>query len=244
MAHLSTKRPRIAQTPMLVLLVTGLIATGCQATKMTLWSWKMPGIGTRGEVLSVTKRATYLDATLKVESQEYRFLFPGRYECTQVIQTGASIEYASFRHLPAVRSSEGSCDPIGILSLKVWVERHRAQMTPARSGHDVSFDVFYRDDEVSLARGEFEFARPVAFRHRRGAGRETSLSLEKNINVIAVIPNQPECEKQLTEGKARAEFHPEQGDPYQLVSGADVCPVLGFARGFQAEKPVGAGRFD
>ncbi len=88
MTGVSSGPLRTARRVQIALLVCGLIVTGCQATKMRLWSWQMPGIGEAGEVLSVTKRASYLDATLKVQDQDYRFLFPGGYECTQVIKAG------------------------------------------------------------------------------------------------------------------------------------------------------------
>ena len=202
----------------------------------------MPAIGTVGEVESVTKRASYLDATLKVQGRDYRFLFPGGYKCTQVIKQGAKIEYASFGHIPAVRGSEGSCDPIGILSLKEWVALYPNEMTPARTGpHEVNFKVFYRDDEVAIVRGQFEFARRVALRER-GARGTKSLSVCKQIPVLAIVPNAPECEKPLTDGKAMGAFSADEAAPYRLLADPDVCPIIGFARVFEAEKPVGAGR--
>ncbi len=226
----------------LALLVCGLIATGCQATKMRLWSWQIPGIGETGEVQSVTKRASYLDATLKVQGQDYRFLFPGGYVCTQVIKAGAKIEYATFGHIPAVRGSQGSCDPIGILSLKKWVTLHPKAMTPARSDpHEVDFKLFYRDDDVALVRGQFQFARRVLLRERGGSGTK-SLSVRKNIPVIAIVPNAPECAKLLADGKAMGTFSADEAAPYRLLADPDVCPIIGFARVFQAERPVGAGR--
>jgi hypothetical protein len=245
MAWLATKRLKTIYRVLPALVLIGIMTTACTATRTTLWSWKMPGIGEEGTVQNVTKRSTYLDATLKVEEHEYRFLFPGGYRCTQVIKPGATIEYTSFGHIPAVRGSEGDCDPIGILSLKEWVNQHRAQMTPARTKAEVSFKVFYRDDDVAFARGEFEFARPVTFREKRGAGLERPLSIRKRIGVIAVIPNTPECQQPLADGKATAEFQPDAEAPYQLLSGADVCPILGLARTFDPPTRSGGGtKFD
>ena len=233
---------RTARRVQIALLVCGLIATGCQATKMRLWSWETPGIGQAGEVQSVTKRASYLDATLKVQDQDYRFLFPGGYECTQVIKAGAEIEYAAFGHIPAVRGSQGSCDPIGILSLKKWVTLHPKATTPeVTSPHEVEFKLFYRDDDVALVRGQFQFARRVVLRER-GARGTKSLSVRKNIPVIAILPNAPECEKLLADGKAMGTFSADEAAPYRLLADPDVCPIIGFARVFQVERPVGAGR--
>ena len=133
MVWLSVNRLKTINRVLPALVLIGIITTACTATRTTLWSWKMPGIGEEGTVQNVTKRSTYLDATLKVKEHEYRFLFPGGYRCTQVIKPGATIEYTSFGHIPAVRGSEGDCDPIGILSLKEWVNQHRSQMTPAQT---------------------------------------------------------------------------------------------------------------
>ncbi len=242
MTGVSLEPLKTARRVPIALLVCGLIATGCQATKMRLWSWQMPGIGQVGEVQSVTKRASYLDATLKVQGQDYRFLFPGGYVCTQVIKAGAEIEYATFGHIPAVRGSQGSCDPIGILSLKKWVTLHPKAMTPARTRpHEVDFKLFYRDDDVVLVRGQFEFARRVLLRERGGSGTK-SLSVRKNIPVIAIVPNVPECAKLLADGKAMGTFSADEAAPYRLLADPDVCPIIGFARVFQAERPVGAGR--
>ncbi len=242
MTGVSLEPLKTARRVPIALLVCGLIATGCQATKMRLWSWQMPGIGQAGEVQSVTKRASYLDATLKVQGQDYRFLFPGRYVCTQVVKAGAEIEYATFGHIPAVRGSQGSCDPVGILSLKKWVTLHPKAMTPARTDpHEVDFKLFYRDDDVALVRGQFEFARRLLLRERGGSGTK-SLSVRKNIPVIAIVPNAPECAKLLADGKAMGTFSADEAAPYRLLADPDVCPIIGFARVFQVERPVGAGR--
>ena len=82
------------------------------------------------------------------------------------------------------------------------------------------------------------------FRKTRGAGLDKSLEVRKSIPILAIIPNTPECEKPLTEGKAMAEFHPDEGEPFRLLADPYVCPVLGFARGIEIEKAVGAGRID
>jgi hypothetical protein len=114
---------------------------------------------------------------------------------------------------------------------------------PASDTRDVSFEVFYQDDEIALVRGEFyNFARWVVFREARGGGLGESRSVRKQVPVVVAVPNRPECKTALAEGKATARFRPSEGNPFQLTSGSEVCPILGFARVFQAPTPVGTGR--
>ena len=244
-----TRIPATQFTPsgrvLVALMVIGLMGAGCAITRMGMWNWKMPGVGTDGTVVDVTKRGTYLDGTLQVRAEEYRFLFPANYRCTQIIKPEAKIEFATIGHIPVVRGPGGDCDPIGILSLQKWVARHRRQITPARTEADVEFEVFYQDDEVAFARGRFEFANRVVFRESRGAGLERPVSVKKNIGVIVVIPVTAACEKPLAEGQGHAQFRPEEQAPFRLVVGDEVCPILGLARISEPPKAVGGGtKFD
>jgi hypothetical protein len=218
------------------------LVPGCTTTKRRLWSWYIPGFGQSATVSEVSKRANYLDATLVFEKGEpLRFLFPGHYTCTQVIQDERKVEFLSAPLASAVRGPEGRCDPVGILSLDVYARRHPRKIEPAERSRDVSFRVVYRDDDVAFVQGQYRFARPVAMANWRGSGLESDVSVGRTAEVLAIVPNAPECAEQLDAGKARAEFH-EEGTPFRLIAGDQVCPVLGFARVYQPKPSLGGAR--
>ena len=224
------------------LAAAALLITGCASTKMQWWSWEMPGVGQEAEIERVTKRGSYLDATLNVEGEKLRFFFPSGYTCTQVIKPGATVDYIAALPGPGVRSSDGRCDPVGILSLAEWLKRYPREMTPGQPGREINFEVFYRDKDVALARGQFHFKGYRVVRELRPSGFQRSIAVRKTIRVIGVIPNSPECQKPLADGAATAEFHPDDPNPFQLRSGQEVCPLLGLTRTFEVPRPIGAGK--
>jgi hypothetical protein len=152
------------------------------------------------------------------------------------------VDYVAVRPGPGVRNVEGRCDPVGILSLAEWVKRYPSHLTPAEPVRDISFEVFYTDDDVALARGEFHFKGYRMVQQLQPSVRGRTTAITKEIKVIGVIPNTPECQKSIQEGKATAEFHPDTDQPFQLRSGDDVCPLLGLARTFEVPRPVGSGK--
>jgi hypothetical protein len=209
---------------------------------MRWWSWGLPGVGQEAEVVSVDKRHSYLDTTLDVEGEKYRFFFPAGYTCTQVIKPGAKVDYVAVRPGPAVRNVDGRCDPVGVLSLAEWVQRFPRQLTPAEPVRDITFDVFYTDKDVALARGEFHFKGYRLVQQLQPAPRARTTAIKKEIRVIAVIPNTRVCRTPIKEGKATAEFHPDSEHPFQLRSGKDVCPILGLVRTIEVPRPIGSGK--
>lgn len=224
-----------------LLLAVALGTSACTSTQARLWSWGLPGFGQEASVKSVEQRQQLLDAKLQVDGEEYRFLFPGSYECTQVVKPGNVVDYGDYGLLPRVRSADGRCDPIGVLSLEKWAVRHRRAMTPANREAEVTFEEFYRDDDVVLVRGTFHFAHWVVLRQTRGGGLDEARKIVRQTPVIAVIPNRPECQKALSAGRAKAEYY-EEGAPYRLVSEGDVCLVLGMAKSYQPPRKLPGGQ--
>jgi hypothetical protein len=209
-----------------------LVLAGCAWSRAKLWSAGLTGES--AEVTAVSKRDLYLDATLDVGGEPYRFFFPSSYDCTQIVAQGNSVEYAEIGLLPAVQKGGKRCDPVGVLSLEQWATRHGREMTPEKRETEVDFEVSYRDEEVIFARGEFRFARFVELRERTGGGGGygDTHALARATPVIAVLPNTPECEAAIAVGHAKSVFS-EQGAPYTLVRDAHRCEVLGMVRVYQ-----------
>lgn len=223
-----------------ILVACALLLAGCNWTRSALWSTGLTGES--AEITAVEKRDTYLDATLKFDAETLRFFFPGTYDCTQVIKTGQTVEFGDTGLLPAVRSNNVRCDPVGVLSLEQWATRHGREMTPRNKKEDVTFEVFFRDDDMAFARGRFQFAHLVALGDSRGGGAGgDDLTIRSDVPVVAVIPNTPECQAALAAGQAEAHFS-EQGPPYTLVSGEDRCAILGMVRTYQSRKPIRGGQ--
>ncbi len=223
-----------------ILVACAVLLAGCTWTRSALWSSGLTGES--AEITAVEKRKRYLDATLKLDAETLRFFFPANYDCTQIIQPGQTVDFGDIGLLPAVRSGNKRCDPVGVLSLEQWAARHGREMTPKNKQEEVTFEVFYRDDELAFARGRFQFAHLAEMRDTRGAGAGgQDLVLRSEIPVVAVIPNSPECQAALAAGRAEARFS-EQGPPYTLVSGEDRCAILGMVRTFQSRKPIRGGQ--
>ena len=96
-----------------------------------------------------------------------------------------------------------------------------------------------------FARGDFRFAHLSAIRERQGggAGYTDDYTIRRNVPVIAVLPNVPDCQSAIAAGQARAVFA-DEGPPYTLISGDDRCEVLGLVLVFQTKDALMGGQVE
>ena len=192
-----------------------LVCSGCTPQQFLLQAG-LPGTYTKAELLSLRDRSDYLDATLETAGKRLRFFFPRSPECRETLVEGAVLEYAHVGSLGRVRNGEKRCDPIGVLSLAAWRDRGPRQIRRPVPRDQAVFEVFYRDEELVLARGRF----PLAGEIRWTGGLDT----------VGVIPNVDGCRSFLEEGVASMEFRVTGPDAFVLVGKEAFCPMLGFAR--------------
>ena len=176
----------------------------------------IPGTYTRATLSELRERADYLDAVVETAGYRFRFFFPRSEECRETLVEGSALQYAHLGSLGRVRRGDSHCDPIGILSLAQWRDRGPRQIRRPVPRAQAKFEVFYRDEDLALARGRF----PLAGEIRWTGGLDT----------VGVIPIDPDCESILSAGVASMQFRVAGKDPFVLVGEERFCTMLGFAR--------------
>lgn len=165
---------------------------------------------TSSYVSTSTLRGPYIDATLLLQSGEWRFLFPRSATCAEVLLAEASVSYQRRGHFGRVTSSAGaSCDPVGIGTLRRWRRGRRKGATVPSSA--ARFEVIHEDTEVLLLRGRF----PLASR----------LGVPNTFDVVAMVANDELCTPVARSGAATLVFWPSGSRVLQL----SACPVLAVA---------------
>ena len=165
---------------------------------------------TSSYVSTSTLRGPYIDATLLLQSGEWRFLFPRSATCAEVLLAEASVSYQRRGHFGRVTSSAGaSCDPVGIGTLRRWRRGRRKGATVPSSA--ARFEVIHEDTEVLLLRGRF----PLASR----------LGVPNTFDVVAMVANDELCAPVARSGAATLVFWPSGSRVLQL----SACPVLAVA---------------
>lgn len=177
---------------------------------------QLPGSTVPAEVVEVTQRGPYLDATIDVGNLPLRFFFPTSEECRAVVVPDARVEYARVATFGAVRRGGVECVPAGIGTLEHW--RSQAPRVPSRPAprSRASYRVVYTDEETALLRGRFLLAGRIGWL----GGDDT----------LAAVPNRPECAEVLARATASLEFRNSGAYPFRLIAGRGICPVLGFVR--------------
>jgi hypothetical protein len=160
-------------------------------------------------------RADYVDVVVSGERFEYRFLLPPTDDC-RAIAAADDARYTNWGVLGTLRRDELRCEPVGILSLEKWRDRRPRSKGPPVPREQAVYDVFYRDDELALARGRFVLAGKIGF--------------SGGVDSVAVIPNTDECRGVLSRRVSSMEFRPAGPNPLVLIDGDGRCPLLGIAR--------------
>ncbi len=202
-----------------------LTAAACTPRQMLVQAG-VPGSFTRAELSAVRERSDYLDAVVEMAGYRYRFFFPNSPECRETLVEGASVEYAHYGLLGRVRNQEHRCEPNGVLSLEAWRDRGPRRSRQPLPRVQATFEVFYRDEELALARGRF----PLASEIRWAGGWDT----------VGVIPNVADCQAVLEAGVASMEFRAGGSPAFALVGKSRPCPMLGFARPVARSVPSSA----
>ncbi len=165
----------------------------------------------RGSYVSTsTLRGPYIDATLLLQSGEWRFLFPQSATCAAMLRPEAPVSFQNRGHFGLVMGSDGaSCDPVGIGTLRRWRRgRRKGETAPSSAAR---FEVIHEDTEVLLLRGRF----PLASR----------LGVPNTFDVVAMVANDELCAPVARSGAATLVFWPSGSRVLQL----SACPVLAVA---------------
>ena len=200
------------------LLLAALVAASCSTdtTNEIVMQMGLPGGRASASLSLVKERGDYLDIVMESGRRRYRFFLPNEDACRALFVSELAVKYANVGSFGQLQTEDTSCDPVGILSLAEWRNRGpRRQISSVipRSRAELH-EVVYADDDLTLVRGRFLLASEIGF---MGGG-----------DSIAVIPQVEECRGL---GKtASMEFRRAGKQPYTLLNGNQLCPVLGFVQ--------------
>jgi hypothetical protein len=191
----------------------------CESARELAFRMNVPWTSQEMTVSNVAEVGGYVGADLSDDDERssIRFLFPDNRSCRAVITPEARVEYHNLRVLGTVTSPNGSCDPVGIASIREWIRAGYTNPRLAFQRERVSFQVTHRDEQVGFLRGQFLLAGAV-------------LRLTGAYDVILMVPNAPECQSALAEGVSILEFR-ERGKrpPLALLNATQICPVRAVA---------------
>lgn len=161
-------------------------------------------------VRTATLRGPYVDATLSLSSEDWRFLLPQTEACAEVLRPEAPVSYSSVGSFGRVTGPDGSvCDPVGIGTLQRWRgPRREGEMVPSSPA---SWTIIHEDSEVLLLRGRFPLA--------------TRVRVANTFDVVAMVPNDDVCGPIARSGAATLVFRPSGRRVLELGG----CGVLAVA---------------
>ncbi len=165
--------------------------------------------------LGVVVRNGYIDAHIGPQPG-LRFFFPSDETCRGILYEEARVIYVRRGSLGRVEGPDGTmCSAVGIASLREWRDRGpRPRIDRPLPRSPVSFRVVYRDDDLVFARGRFPLASQVGW----ARGEDT----------IALLPTGEACKASIESGVGSMEFRSSGRVPFQIVSGGQNCPIVGF----------------
>lgn len=202
-------------------LVFRLVVSACVATLSfsctsdPIQGSPIPGTGGGVRIEFVTPRGDhYLDTLITTGGKQWRFLLPRAGDC-ETIGTRDDVRYVNSGPLGSLRTKDLRCDPNGTLSLREWRDRISRARPPTIPTGLASYEIFYQDDDLMLARGNFPLLGLMGWT----GGHDT----------VAVIPNVEVCQSLVDRKNATIEYRASGPVPLALLVKDGRCPLLGLA---------------
>lgn len=197
-------------------ILAACAALACTTDEIVVQSG-IPGARASATVELIAPRGDWLDLTSQAGGRETRFFVPNDEACRNLFAGEQAVTYGnSGGRFGAFQAGDRICAPVGVLSLAEWRDRRprrqNASVIP-RSRAELRERV-YVDEELVLIRGRFPQA--------------AQIGITGSSDLIAVIPNSPECRGLEVPGEASMEFRSVGRKPYTLINGRRLCPLLGF----------------
>jgi hypothetical protein len=197
-------------------LAAGCLALACTTDEIVVQSG-IPGARAAAAVELNAERGDWLDVTSQAGGRETRFFVPNDEACRSLFVGEQAVTYSnSGGRFGGFQAGDQTCEPVGVLSLVQWRDRRPRRQTTSvipRSRAELRERV-YSDEALVLVRGRFPLAAQV--------------DITGTSDLIAVIPYTPECEGLEVPGDSSMEFRPVGRQPFTLVNGRQLCPLLGF----------------
>jgi hypothetical protein len=206
-----------------ILVVVATLGVGCASWRKTAWQAGLGSFATDLDVVSVSTRGDYLDATLVGHGLSLTVFAPNSEACASVLAPEASVDYVERGIAGRLKRDGAVCDAIGYgAPLVQRARRPRGQdlrSTPVPRAQ-ATFQTVHEDDEVILLRGRFPLASHVGW-----SGGEQA---------VVAVPNEPVCRAAAEGGVASMEYRPAGHTALVLVGRDALCPIIGLML------PVGA----
>ncbi|MFQ5415971.1 MAG: hypothetical protein ACE5FL_02870 [Myxococcota bacterium] len=200
-----------------VAALVGAFASGCGANQAIVGSG-LPLAAVGASVSLIAERGDHLDVRSDAGGKSHRFFLPNSESCRALFAGERFISYSNDGVFGRFTQGEASCSPVGILSLAAWRDRGPRRQTPEviPRSRAVLKQIVYEDDDLTLVRGRFLLANQIGF-----TGGADS---------IAVIPKLETCAGVPERETASMEFRAAGKQPFTIVNGSRLCPVLGFVK--------------
>lgn len=200
--------------PALVLVCIGsLLACAGDLSPRPEAPSRIPGVNTSYQVTGLAERGEYLDAVFERPGSILRFFFPANDVCRQVVSLEAEVTYKTVSVLGTVENEHGTCQSVGIGSLRTWRDRRPRQSRQVLPRGSAVYREVYQDDELTLLRGRFPYANQIGW----VGGQDT----------LAAVPRTDGCDRIVARGNTTLTYRHSGPDPYRL--GSD-CVILGFLK--------------
>jgi hypothetical protein len=196
--------------------VAGCLALACTTDELVVQSG-IPGARASAAVALVAERGDWLDLTSQSGGRETRFFVPNDEACRSLFAGEQVVTYSnSGGRFGSLQAGDQTCSPVGVLSLAQWRDRRPRRQSASiipRSRAEFRERV-YLDEDLVLIRGRFPQA--------------AQIEIVGTDDLIAVIPNIPECQGFEVPGESSIEFRATGRQPFTLINGRQLCPLLGF----------------
>lgn len=210
--------PQSRFRPLFVGAVTAaLLALGCDGRR-NVFQADLPWVNSRFVVDQVVERDVLLDAELEMSEggTRLRVFAPAEGACAEVLQRGRPVVWKPSGAIGTVAAGDADCAVTGIGSLVLWRDRRpqaglRATPIPRAQA---TFDVVYRDEDVTILRGRFPLTQRVGF--------------SGPADTLAVLPSDERCSGVANDGVASLEFYPTGEPAFALLAEDGRCPVEGW----------------
>ena len=202
--------------PLVGLLAVGIVTSSCSLDS-AIAAAGVPGTRLDAEVGPATTRGSYLDAQVTAGGFDYRFFFPNEPVC-QALLGQPDLRFVWLGTLGRVTNGDQRCDAVGVLSLQAWRDRQPRFSQEPLPRAPARYDTIYRDDDLMQLAGRFPLAAQLGF---GGTQR-----------LIVVVPNQGACRRLAAPAPRTVsmEYRASGPDALTLISGGELCRVLGLAQ--------------
>lgn len=205
-------RPRRITAALRTAVAAGLAAASCADPGATVQQLGLPGSSFRWNVVRVTPRGPYLDASLERESGATSRVFAlDTPECRSVLAPESSIEWRQSGPAGTFVREDESCGGAGVSNLaSPRRPRPIGRLAPSAAA---SFSPLYSDEATIFLRGRFPLGHTVGW--------------PMDQDCVAVLPNTPACRAIASTGNATLQYWPSDESVLRLMT-ADPqgCPLL------------------